>query len=69
VFTVEKPGYSSASAQSIGGWAFLPSAISFADGTTWHPKYEGECFGQFWQDKNHPRIPALPPRQYELNPD
>jgi hypothetical protein len=69
VFTVEKPGYSSAGAQSIGGWAFLPSAISFADGTAWHPKYEGECFGQFWQDKNHPRIPALPPRQYELNPD
>ncbi len=68
-FTVEKPPYSTSSAQAVLGWAFFPTVITYADGSKWHAKYEGECFNAFWQDKNHPQIPALPPRQDELNPD
>ncbi len=67
--TIEKPAYPEASAQAVRGWAFLPTAITYTDGTSWHPKNDGECFKVFWQDKDHPEIPALPPRQDELNPD
>ena len=67
--TIEKPAYAAASAQSVMGWVFVPIAITYADGTTWHPKNDGECFRAFWRDKDHPEIPALPPRQDELNPD
>jgi hypothetical protein len=51
------------------GWVFFPSAIEYVDGTSWHPKQDGECFTTFWRDKDHPDVPALPPRQDELNPD
>ena len=67
--TLEKPAYAPASAQAVLGWVFIPTAITYADGTTWHPKHDGECFRAFWRDKDHPDIPALPPRQDELNPD
>ena len=67
--TIEKPAYPEASARAVHGWAFLPTSITYTDGTRWHPKNDGECFKVFWQDKDHPEIPALPPRQDELNPD
>jgi len=67
--TIEKPAYKEASAQAILGWVFIPSSVTYADGTAWHPKRDGECFKAFWRDKHHPEIQALPPRQDELNPD
>lgn len=66
---LERPAYSSAAAQPVLGWVFFPSTVEYADGTKWTPKHEGECFRAFWRDKDHPAIPALPPRQDELNPD
>ena len=67
--TIQKPAYSAASAQAVYGWVFIPTAITYTDGTVWHPKQHGECFKVFWREKDHPGIPALPPRQDELNPD
>jgi hypothetical protein len=66
---LEKPAYRAPSAQAVRGWVFFPSAIVYADGTTWRPKEEGKCFKTFWRDQGHPDMPALPPRQDELNPD
>jgi len=66
---IERPAYKEASAQAVLGWVFIPNSIAYSDGTTWHPKNESECFKVFWRDKDHPEIPALPPRQDELNPD
>src|SRR5262249_10811907 len=54
--TIEKPAYSGASEQAVFGWVFIPSAITYADGTAWHPSYAGECFKVFWRDKGHPDI-------------
>jgi manganese oxidase len=67
--TLEKSAYAPASAQAVMGWVFFPSAIVYSDGTTWRPHQDGECFTTFWRDKGHPNLPALPPRQDELNPD
>ncbi len=67
--TIERPAYATATSQAVYGWVFIPTAITFADGSTWHPKQANECFRAFWRDKEHPEIPALPPRQDELNPD
>jgi hypothetical protein len=67
--TIEKPAYKEASAEAVMGWVFIPNAITYSDGTTWHPKHDSECFKVFWRDKDHPEMPALPPRQDELNPD
>ncbi len=67
--TLEKPGSGSASAQKVMGWVFFPSSVKYEDGTTWHPETEGECFGVIWRDPQHPDMPALPPRQIEINPD
>jgi hypothetical protein len=66
---LEKPGMQSASAQAIVGWAFFPYSIKYEDGSTWVPQKEGECMRIFWRDKEHPDLPALPPRQIEMNPD
>jgi manganese oxidase len=67
--TLEKRGIPAASAQTVMGWAFFPTSLTFADGTAWHPEYEGECFKIFWRDSDHPDVPALPPRQQEINSD
>jgi manganese oxidase len=67
--TLEKSGAHAASAQSVQGWVFFPSFVKFEDGTTWHPQSEGECFGVIWRDQQHPEMPVLPARQFEMNPD
>ena len=66
---LEKPGMQSASAQSVMGWVFFPYSITYQDGSTWRSQKEGECMKVFWRDNEHPELPALPPRQIELNPD
>jgi FtsP/CotA-like multicopper oxidase with cupredoxin domain len=68
-FTEEKPAYQPNSAQAVLGWVFVPTSITYADNSKWLPKNDNECFKAFWKDKDHPEIPALPPRQDELNPD
>ncbi|HEY6767142.1 MAG TPA: multicopper oxidase domain-containing protein [Candidatus Sulfotelmatobacter sp.] len=67
--TLEKPGIRADSAQQVLGWAFLPTLVKFDDGSNWQPDREGECFDVIWRDPHHPRIPVLPPRQLEINPD
>ena len=67
--TLEKQGTRAASAESILGWVFFPSGVKYEDGTTWHPQNEGECFGVIWRDAQHPEMPVLPTRQFEMNPD
>lgn len=67
--TLQKPGIRASSAQSVLGWVFYPYSVKYADGSTWRAQSEGECFHVFWRDKNHPEMPALPPRQIEMNPD
>jgi len=69
VETLESAGYVTASAQSILGWALFPGGVHFEDGTSWRPKQEGDCFHVFWRDKDHPDVPALPPRQIEMQED
>ncbi len=66
---IEKAGYAPATAQAVMGWVLFPSAIEYVDGTKWRPERDGDCFTTFWRDKEHPDMPALPPRQDELNPD
>jgi len=66
---LEKPGIPPTSAQSILGWVFFPSFVKYADGTEWLPEREGECFTVIWRDSDHPNVPALPPRQLEINAD
>jgi hypothetical protein len=67
--TLEKPGIRPSSAQTVLGWVFFPYSVKFDDGTTWHAQSEGECFDVMWRDAQHPDMPALPPRQMEINPD
>ncbi|MFZ0317761.1 MAG: multicopper oxidase domain-containing protein, partial [Candidatus Sulfotelmatobacter sp.] len=67
--TLEKPGIRAEGAQAVLGWAFFPGSIKYEDGTIWRPLSEGECFKVIWRDPQHPEMPALPPRQIEINPD
>lgn len=67
--TIEKPWVHSPGTQSVIGWVFFPTSITFQDGTTWRPQSRGECFQVFWRDAQHPKVPALPPVQSEINPD
>jgi hypothetical protein len=67
--TLEKPGVRAASAQSVLGWAFFPDSVKYKDETTWRAQSEGECFDVIWREQQHPDMPALPPRQIEMNPD
>jgi hypothetical protein len=67
--TLERPGIRVSSAQSVLGWVFFPDSVKFDDGTSWHAQSEGECFKVIWRDPQHPDMPALPPRQIEMNPD
>jgi FtsP/CotA-like multicopper oxidase with cupredoxin domain len=67
--TLEKPGIRAASAQSVLGWVFFPYSVKYEDGTIWRAQNEGECFSVMWRDPQHPEMPALPPRQIEMNPD
>jgi len=66
---ITRTGVRAASANSILGWVFFPYSVKFTDGTTWRANSEGECFQVFWRDKDHSELPALPPRQIEMNPD
>lgn len=67
--TLEKPSVPVSSAQSVMGWVFFPISVKYEDGTSWQSQSEGECFGMIWRDERHPELPALPPRQIEMNPD
>ncbi len=67
--TLEKPGIRAASAQSVLGWVFFPYSVKYEDGSIWRAQGEGECFSVIWRDPQHPEMPALPPRQIEMNPD
>jgi hypothetical protein len=67
--TLERPGIRAASAQAVLGWVFFPDSVKYEDGTSWHAQSEGECFNVIWRDQQHSDMPALPPRQIELNPD
>jgi hypothetical protein len=67
--TIEKPGAPWTGAQALVGWAFFPASVRYEDGSSWRPEFEGECFHTFWRDPQHPDLPALPPRQIEINPD
>jgi hypothetical protein len=66
---LEKPGIPPASAKNILGWVFFPYSVKYEDGTEWHSQSEGECFKVIWRDPEHPDVPALPPRQREINAD
>jgi FtsP/CotA-like multicopper oxidase with cupredoxin domain len=67
--TLEKTGIRAASAQTVLGWVFFPYSVKYEDGTIWRAQSEGECFTVIWRDPQHPEMPALPPRQIEMNPD
>ena len=67
--TLEKPGIRADSAQAVLGWVFFPHSVKYEDGTSWLAQSEGECFDVIWRDQQHPDMPALPPRQIEMNPD
>jgi multicopper oxidase len=67
--TLEKSGIRAEGAQAVLGWAVFPGSIKYEDGSIWRPQSEGECFHVIWRDPQHPDMPALPPRQIEINPD
>ena len=67
--TLEKPGIPAQSAQKVMGWAFFPTEVKYQDGSIWRPQSDGECFKVIWRDAEHPDVPALPPRQMEINAD
>ncbi|HEX3738308.1 MAG TPA: multicopper oxidase domain-containing protein [Terriglobales bacterium] len=67
--TIERLGARVASAQGIQAWVFFPALVKYGDGTTWHPQSEGDCFGVIWRDQQHPEMPVLPPRQFEMKSD
>jgi len=67
--TLERPGIRADSARSVLGWVFFPSSVKYQDGSSWHSQSEGECFVVIWRDEQHPDMPALPPRQIEMNAD
>lgn len=54
---------------AILGWAVMPSRVVYADGSTWTPTQQNECFQMFWRDKDHPDLPILPPEQKEMQED
>jgi manganese oxidase len=66
---LEKKAYPPAVEQSVLGWVILPVAVKFADGSVWNPQRDGECFGIFWRDQDHPNLEVLPPLQVEMNSD
>ena len=66
---LEKPGLRPESAQNVLGLVYFPSSVKYQDGSSWQAQIEGECFKVFWRDPEHPELPALPPRQMEINPD
>ena len=67
--TLEKPGIRASSAQAVLGWVFFPQSVKYEDGASWLAQSEDECFKVIWRDPQHPDMPALPPRQIEMNPD
>jgi|HubBroStandDraft_2_1064218.scaffolds.fasta_scaffold00799_3 hypothetical protein len=67
--SLEKPGIRADAARAILGWVFFPHSVKYEDGTSWLAQSEGECFDVIWRDPQHPDMPALPPRQIEMNPD
>jgi hypothetical protein len=67
--TLEMKDYPAALEQAVLGWVFLPSSVTFGDGSVWKPEGEGECFEVFWREKDHPKLEVLPPVQREMNLD
>jgi hypothetical protein len=55
--------------QALMGWAFFPFRVQYQDGSEWKPQQPGECFQVYWRDKEHPKLPVLPPFQNELHED
>jgi manganese oxidase len=51
------------------GIAVFPTRIVYEDGTEWKPREAGDCFQIFWQNKEHPRLPVLPPIQMHQSED
>jgi hypothetical protein len=48
---------------SYVGWVVTPIKVLFEDGSTWdaHAESMAGCYGEYWRDKKHPRLTALPP--------
>jgi hypothetical protein len=43
------------------GWIVAPIKILFEDRTTWQATEPmGDCYGEYWRDKKHPRLTAFP---------
>jgi manganese oxidase len=61
--------YAHDAGDAILGWVFLPRSVEFTDGTSWKPHGDGDCFGDFWRDLDHPKLEVLPPLQREMNVD
>lgn len=51
------------------GVAFYPNRIVYQDGTEWKPRDPGDCFRVFWQNREHPNLPVLPPVQLKHKED
>jgi manganese oxidase len=51
------------------GVAFFPSRVVYEDGSEWKPRHLGECFTVYWRDRDHPRLPVLPPFQFKQKED
>jgi manganese oxidase len=54
-----------ASSRKVEGWVFLPSHITYADGSSWRMRNFGDCFHVFWADAKRPQPLALPPEQFD----
>lgn len=51
-------------AQTTLGYVVVPEQISFADGSTWKPRYRGECAQPFFKDEaSRYEMPVLPPNR------
>jgi hypothetical protein len=64
--TMEKKAYTPNQSKQIAGWVFLPTKITYEDGTTWQPKSENECFSILWRDADHPELTVLPTLQVDM---
>ena len=67
--TIEKKAYLPAQSKQIAAWVFLPTLITYDDGTTWKPQSENECFSIVWRDAEHPELTVLPTLQVDMDLD
>lgn len=57
------------------GWLVVPTKILFEDRTTWDMQTDTDsnamagCYGEYWRDKKHPRLTALPPEVLRVTAD